>query len=76
MDFHNFFAICGFEIKESIADIPTEPPCLGGNDQRLIFLFVTFKQLELEIEKIHFVTFPRYHTKSCKSQPKNDVMTS
>ena len=29
MDFHNFFTIYVFEVKESIADIPTELPCLG-----------------------------------------------
>ena len=29
MDFHNFFSIYVFEVKESISDIPTELPCLG-----------------------------------------------
>ena len=29
MDFHNFFSIYVFEVKESIADIPVELPCLG-----------------------------------------------
>ena len=29
MDFHNFFCIYVFEVKESIADIPNELPCLG-----------------------------------------------
>ena len=28
MDFHNFFSIYVFGVKESIADIPTELPCL------------------------------------------------
>ena len=27
MDFHNFFSIYVFDVKESISDIPTEPPC-------------------------------------------------
>ena len=29
MDFHNFFSIYIFEIRESIADTPTELPGLG-----------------------------------------------
>ena len=29
MYFHNFFSIYVFEVKESIADIPIELPCLG-----------------------------------------------
>ena len=29
MNFHNFFSIYVFEVKESIADIPTELPCSG-----------------------------------------------
>ena len=29
MDFHNFFIIYVFKVKESIADIPTEPRCMG-----------------------------------------------
>ena len=29
MDFHNFFIIYVFEVKELFADIPTEPPCSG-----------------------------------------------
>ena len=29
MDFHNFFSIYVFGVKESIADIPTEPRCMG-----------------------------------------------
>ena len=29
MNFWNFFSIYVFEVKESIADNPTEPPCLG-----------------------------------------------
>ena len=28
-NFHNFFSIYVFEVKESMADIPTEIPCLG-----------------------------------------------
>ena len=30
MDFHNFYTIYVFKVKESIADIPTELPCLSG----------------------------------------------
>ena len=29
MNFHNFFSIYVFEVKKSIADIPTELPCSG-----------------------------------------------
>ena len=29
MDFHNFFCIYVLEVKESIADISNELPCLG-----------------------------------------------
>ena len=29
VNFHNFFSIHVFEVKESIADIPTELPCLS-----------------------------------------------
>ena len=29
MDFHNFFSIYVFEVKESIADIPNELLCSG-----------------------------------------------
>ena len=29
MDFHNFFSIYVFKVKESIADIPSELLCLG-----------------------------------------------
>ena len=29
MDFHNFFTIYVFEVKESMYDIPTELPCLS-----------------------------------------------
>ena len=29
MDFHNFLTIYVFEVKESIADIPTKLACLG-----------------------------------------------
>ena len=29
MDFHNFYNIYFFKVKESIADIPTELPCSG-----------------------------------------------
>ena len=37
LDFHNFFTIYVFEIKESIADIPTMPTCLNdlGNPGQL-----------------------------------------
>ena len=37
MDFHHFFTIHVFEVKESIADISTELPCLGdlGNPGQL-----------------------------------------
>ena len=37
LDFHNFFTIYVFEIKESIADIPTMPTCLNdlGNSGQL-----------------------------------------
>ena len=30
MNFGNFHTICVFEIRESIADISTEPPCLSN----------------------------------------------
>ena len=29
MDFHNFFGINVFQVKESIRNIPTELPCLS-----------------------------------------------
>ena len=29
MDFHSFFTIYVFEVKESIANIPTELSCMG-----------------------------------------------
>ena len=29
MDFHNFYTVHVFKVKESIADIPTELPCLS-----------------------------------------------
>ena len=29
MDFHNFYTIYVFKVKESTADIPTELPCLS-----------------------------------------------
>ena len=32
MDFHNFFTIYVFEVKESIVDIPTELRCLSDHE--------------------------------------------
>ena len=29
MDFHNFYTVYVYKVKESIADIPTELPCLS-----------------------------------------------
>ena len=29
MDFHNFYTVYVFKVKESFADIPTELPCLS-----------------------------------------------
>ena len=29
MDFHNFYTVHVYKVKESIADIPTELPCLS-----------------------------------------------
>ena len=47
VNFHNFFSIHVFEVKESIADIPTQLPCLGDLEnqgqlpvQEVLMIFV------------------------------------
>ena len=51
---------------------------MRGNDPRLTVLLVAFERYKSEIKKIPSVTFLDMFlsTKSCKSKPKNDVMTS
>ena len=52
MDFHNFFIIYVFKVKESIADIPTELPCLSDLENpsqlpvRKVLMILSYKFLK------------------------------
>ena len=61
MDFHNFFTIYVFKVKESIADIPTELPCLSDLDNPsqlpvrevlMILSYIFFKFLHYSYFKV------------------------
>ena len=53
MDFHHFFTIYVFKVKESIADIPTELPCLSDLESpsqllvREVLMILSYKFLKL-----------------------------
>ena len=58
MDFHNFYTIYVFKVKESSADIPTELPCLSD--------FENPNQLPvLEVLMILSYTFSKYLHYTC-----------
>ena len=52
MDFHNFYTVYVFKVKESIADIPTELPCLSDLENpsqlpvREVLMILSYKFLK------------------------------
>ena len=59
MDFHNFYTIYVFKVKESIADIPTELPCLSDLENpsqlpvREVLVILSYKFLK----SLHYSCF-------------------
>ena len=82
MDFNNFFTIYVSEIKESMADIPTELPCLGdiknpgqlpvqevlrGTDDFVLWILTISSLFMFSGSRNSFLTFlPSYYEKSSK----------
>ena len=52
MDFHNFYIVYVYKVKESIADIPTELPCLSDLENpsqlpvREVLMILSYKFLK------------------------------